>query len=84
MHDARFSTNASIHTFTVGGLLSQWAETVGLRLEEIIGSEKQSYAQIELSLADPDRQKELLLQDEEEDFLDEGNESNIDSLAARR
>lgn len=52
---------------------AQWAEIVGLRLEELIAAEQQTYAQTEQSLADPDRQRELLLQDEEEDFLDEGN-----------
>lgn len=50
----------------------QWAEIVGLRLEELIATEKQNYALIDQSLADPERQKELQLQDEEEDFLDEG------------
>lgn len=38
----------------------------------MINNERSHYAQIDESLLDPDRQKELQLQDEEEDFLDEG------------
>lgn len=38
----------------------------------MIATEKQNFDQISYSLNDPEKQKELLLQDEEEDFLDEG------------
>lgn len=37
----------------------------------MIAVEKQSFDQISASINDPEKQKELLLQDEEEDFLDE-------------
>lgn len=49
----------------------QWAESLGARLEEMIKSEKANYDSINSSLNDVDKQKQLLLQDEEEDFLDE-------------
>lgn len=45
---------------------------MGIRLEEMIATEKQNFDQINYSLNDPEKQKELLMQDEEEDFLDEG------------
>lgn len=38
----------------------------------MIATEKQNFDQINYSLNDPEKQKELLMQDEEEDFLDEG------------
>lgn len=53
-------------------LAFQWGEILGLRLEEMIANERQGYALIDEAVADPEKQKELLLQDEEEDFLDEG------------
>lgn len=43
-----------------------------MRLEEIIANEKHEHATIDASLNDHDRQNELVQQDEEEDFLDEG------------
>lgn len=43
-----------------------------MRLEEMIANEKQDYDTIDASLNDHDRQNELVQQDEEEDFLDEG------------
>lgn len=46
---------------------------MGLRLEEMLATEKQNFENINQSLNDHEKQKELLLQDEEEDFLDEGN-----------
>lgn len=56
------------------GLL-QWAEILGVRLEEMVLAEKQTFEQVNLSLNDPEKQKELLQQDEEEDFLDEGKKN---------
>lgn len=38
----------------------------------MIASEKQTFDQINQTISDVDKQKELLSQDEEEDFLDEG------------
>lgn len=53
-------------------LYFQWGEILGIRIEEMIATEKQNFDQINYSINDPEKQKELLLQDEEEDFLDEG------------
>jgi len=38
----------------------------------MISNEKQNYNQMTNNLNDPEKQRQLLLQDEEEDFLDEG------------
>lgn len=50
----------------------QWAEAVGARLEDMILQDKQHVTNIVTMVTDEAKQKELLLQDEEEDFLDEG------------
>lgn len=50
----------------------QWGEVIGMRLEEMLIREKQNYDKVDASLNDPDKQNELVQQDEEEDFLDEG------------
>jgi protein unc-80 len=49
----------------------QWAECLGNRLEEMIKNEQSTYENIETSTNDFERQKQLVLDDEEEDFLDE-------------
>lgn len=38
----------------------------------MITAEKAGFDAINATLTDPEKQKELLMQDEEEDFLDEG------------
>lgn len=53
-------------------LLLQWGEVIGMRLEELVANEKQEHSAIDASLNDHDKQNELIQQDEEEDFLDEG------------
>lgn len=40
-------------------------------MEDLINSDKQNFEQIASTLNDPEKQRQLLLQDEEEDFLDE-------------
>lgn len=50
----------------------QWGEVIGMRLEEMLMREKQNHDKVDASLNDPDKQNELVQQDEEEDFLDEG------------
>jgi hypothetical protein len=47
----------------------QWGEALGARLEDMLAIEKLNYDQA--SILDPEKQKLLLQQDEEEDFLDE-------------
>lgn len=54
-----------------GKMFYGWAESLGMRLEDMIAKEKQTFDQVTLSLNDLDKQKQLLQQDEEEDFLDE-------------
>lgn len=44
---------------------------MGSRLEDMITADKQTYEQTAASLSDPEKQRQLLQQDEEEDFLDE-------------
>ncbi|XP_068157117.1 protein unc-80 homolog [Drosophila tropicalis] len=56
-----------------GKMFHQWAEMVGARLEEILFTERLQYEAINASLTDPEKQRELLQQDEEEDFLDESS-----------
>lgn len=45
---------------------------LGARLEEMINEDKQLENSIAAIMTDETKQKELLVQDEEEDFLDEG------------
>lgn len=45
---------------------------MGQRLDEMIFNEKQKYPSINEQVKDPEYQKELLIQDEEEDYLDDG------------
>lgn len=54
-----------------GKMFYQWAEFLGGRLDDLIHTEKQSFDQVSANLGDNDKQKKLLQQDEEEDFLDE-------------
>lgn len=67
-----------------GKMFYQWGEILGMRLEEMIASEKQNYERIDALLADPEKQHELIQQDEEEDFLDEASvkATGIDCPAA--
>lgn len=46
---------------------------LGARLEEILFTERLQYEAVNASLTDPEKQRELLQQDEEEDFLDEAS-----------
>lgn len=45
---------------------------LGCRLEEMVNEDKAHQNQILNLVTDESKQKELLMQDEEEDFLDEG------------
>ncbi|KAK4883609.1 hypothetical protein RN001_006928 [Aquatica leii] len=56
-----------------GKMFYQWAEMLGARLEELINEDKNNQTHILNLVSDENKQKELLVQDEEEDFLDEGN-----------
>lgn len=56
-----------------GKMFYQWAEVLGQRLEEITNEDRNMEAQIASMVLDEQKQKELLLQDEEEDFLDEAS-----------
>jgi hypothetical protein len=48
-------------------------EALGARLEEMMHEDKQHVANIVSMVTEECRQKELLVEDEEEDFLDEGS-----------
>ncbi|XP_055584997.1 protein unc-80 homolog [Uranotaenia lowii] len=54
-----------------GKMFHQWGEALGFRLDDMIANEKKSYDQVSSSMSDQEKQKQLLQQDEEEDFLDE-------------
>ncbi|KAF5273419.1 hypothetical protein FQA39_LY07436 [Lamprigera yunnana] len=56
-----------------GKMFYQWAEMLGIRLEELINEDKNNQNHILNLVSDESKQKELLLQDEEEDFLDEAS-----------
>lgn len=55
-----------------GKMFYQWAEALGARLEEMVNEDRTLEHSITALVTDEAKQKELLLQDEEEDFLDEG------------
>lgn len=57
---------------SAGKMFHQWAEVLGARLEEMINEDKHLEGQISAMVMDDTKQKELLTQDDEEDFLDEG------------
>ncbi|XP_038122393.1 protein unc-80 homolog isoform X5 [Culex quinquefasciatus] len=54
-----------------GKMFHQWGEALGFRLDDLLSTERKNYDQFTSNLTDPERQKQLLQQDEEEDFLDE-------------
>jgi len=47
-------------------------QAIGARLEEMLLNDKRNIPDIVSMMSDESKQKELLLDDEEEDFLDEG------------
>uniref|UniRef100_A0A1B0CSU9 Uncharacterized protein n=2 Tax=Lutzomyia longipalpis TaxID=7200 RepID=A0A1B0CSU9_LUTLO len=67
------SSTRRIHVLqrAAGKMFYQWAELLGARLEEMLKNEKQTYDQVTASMCESEKQRQLLLQDEEEDFLDE-------------
>ncbi|XP_066582663.1 protein unc-80 homolog [Prorops nasuta] len=58
---------------TAGKLFYQWAEALGNRLEELFNEDKQHTDQILTMLLDESKQRSLVIEDEEEDFLDEAS-----------
>ncbi|XP_046393341.1 protein unc-80 homolog [Ischnura elegans] len=56
-----------------GKMFFQWAEAIGARLEEMVMEDRQNVDLVSSMVSDETKQKELLLQDEEEDFLDEAS-----------
>ncbi|XP_047520925.1 protein unc-80 homolog isoform X3 [Pieris napi] len=56
-----------------GKLFYQWAEAIGNRLEDMLIEDKKHLDTVVNLVSDPDGQRELLQQDEEEDFLDEAS-----------
>lgn len=73
-HRSSMAQNARrIHTLQrgAGKMFHQWAEAMGHRLEELVNIEKASFDFMNAGLTDLERQKQLVQQDEEEDFLDD-------------
>ncbi|XP_024080721.1 protein unc-80 homolog [Cimex lectularius] len=56
-----------------GSMFYQWAEVLGQRLEEMLIDDKNHISTVINILSDENKQKELLIEDEEEDFLDESS-----------
>lgn len=48
-------------------------QALGARLEELLLEDKQNVDQVITMVSDESKQRELIIEDEEEDFLDEGN-----------
>ncbi|XP_067617924.1 protein unc-80 homolog isoform X6 [Eurosta solidaginis] len=74
-HQATSTSTRRTHILqrAAGKMFHQWAEMLGARLEEIIFTERLQFESVNATLTDPERQRELLQQDEEEDFLDEAS-----------
>ncbi|XP_071635615.1 protein unc-80 homolog isoform X3 [Temnothorax longispinosus] len=64
---------------TAGKLFYQWAEAIGARLEEFLTEDKQNMEQVTSIVSDESKQRELILEDEEEDFLDDASINNYGS-----
>ncbi|XP_032667265.1 protein unc-80 homolog isoform X5 [Odontomachus brunneus] len=58
---------------TAGKLFYQWAEAIGTRLEEFLAEDKQNMEQVTSIVSDEGKQRDLVLEDEEEDFLDDAS-----------
>ncbi|XP_049834730.1 protein unc-80 homolog isoform X4 [Schistocerca gregaria] len=58
---------------TAGKMFYQWGEALGNRLEELLQKDKQHVPEVVSMVTEEGRQKELLMEDEEEDFLDEAS-----------
>ncbi|CAK9824157.1 Protein unc-80 homolog [Anthophora retusa] len=58
---------------TAGKLFYQWAEAIGARLEELLHEDKQNVDQVIAMVSDESKQRDLIIEDEEEDFLDEAS-----------
>ncbi|XP_014469276.1 PREDICTED: protein unc-80 homolog isoform X4 [Dinoponera quadriceps] len=58
---------------TAGKLFYQWAEAIGTRLEEFLAEDKQNIEQVTSIVSDESKQRDLVAEDEEEDFLDDAS-----------
>lgn len=47
-------------------------QAIGARLEELLAEDKQNVNQVIAMVSDESKQRDLIIEDEEEDFLDEG------------
>ncbi|XP_073988249.1 unc80, NALCN channel complex subunit isoform X3 [Rhodnius prolixus] len=65
---------------TAGNMFYQWAEALGQRLEEMLADDKSQIPIVISILSDECKQKELLIEDEEEDFLDEATKTSYGSV----
>lgn len=69
----RVSSHPGIRRLRAAGkMFYQWGEAIAGRLEEMMQEDKQHMQQVVSLVTDPEKAKELLKQEEEEDFLDEG------------
>ncbi|XP_076295581.1 unc80, NALCN channel complex subunit isoform X10 [Lasioglossum baleicum] len=70
---ASMITRIHVTQRTAGKLFYQWAEAIGARLEELLLEDKQNMDQITAMISDEGKQRDLIIEDEEEDFLDEAS-----------
>lgn len=69
----------SCHRFLVKNNIG--FQAIGNRLEEMLVEDKKHVDNVISVITDPDGQRDLLQQDEEEDFLDEGTKHSFKALA---
>lgn len=63
-------------------------QAIGTRLEELLLEDKQNVDQMIAMVSDENKQRDLIIEDEEEDFLDEGDftrsqKKNVKRIAFR-
>lgn len=61
-------------------LLYSFPKAIASRLEEMLNKDEENIPQVIANMADESKQAELLAEDEEEDFLDEGNYKTYNSF----
>lgn len=61
-------------------LFYSFPKAIASRLEEMLNKDEENIPQVIATMADESKQTELLADDEEEDFLDEGNYKTFNSI----
>lgn len=53
-------------------MYENYSQAIGTRLEQFMAEDKQNVDQIVAMVSEESKQRDLIIEDEEEDFLDEG------------